>query len=324
MSQVFCAPLDHLAVLELKGGQPDKLLQGQVTCDLRLLSEKQALPGLLCNLKGRVIASFDLVCLAADHLLLLLPADSVPALSEHLKKFLPFFRTQLNDVTAEWQPLGLSGKETPALLGSLVAPWPQTEYGQSSDEPGIILRLPATLLRALVLLRRQHEGFTSLLERIRALTEATPASCWRMLDIQAGRTEVNATLSDAYLPQMLNFQAQGAISFKKGCYTGQEIIARAQYRGQVKKRLYRVHLPSSELPPLPLAILDAEDKAVGEILQAAPDRHGTTEALAVISIKSVDEDQKLFVQLGEQRTKLNLLKLPYDPEGRRNAPFEAA
>lgn len=322
MSQVHRVNLDHLAILELKGGQPDQLLQGQVTCDLRLLKEDQALPGLLCNLKGRVVTSFELLHLASDHLLLVLPADNLPALTDHLKKFLPFFRCTLQEVTEQWQLLGLSGKEAPALISSLITPWPEGKYGASVSEIGIALRLPATLPRALVLLKREQDECSNLLQRLDSLTEATPASCWQMLDIQAGRVEVTAQLTDSYLPQMLNLQAVGAISFKKGCYIGQEIVARAQYRGQVKKRLYRVHLPCSELNDLPAHVLDSDNKVLGEIVLSASDRHDTTEALAVLSIKALEEATPLFVQVNGQSVKLNLLQLPYDAQGRLNAPFE--
>lgn len=314
MSHVFCASLDDLAVLELQGGQPDKLLQGQITADLRLVSTEQAVPGLLCSLKGRVISSFEVVAFAEDHLALILPADNMEAVEGHLKKYEPFFKTRILDTTADYKLLGLSGKETPAVLASLMGNWPKSDYRQAVTNQGLILHLPGPLARGLVLVKRSAEGAQATLDKLSSLTETVPLDCWRMLDIQVGRAQVNAALTDQYLPQMLNFQALGAVSFKKGCYIGQEIVARAQFRGQVKKRLHRIHLKAVELA-LPAAIYDADGKQQGEIIQTASDRRGELEALAVINQKALETHDQFFAN-SELTLKVSLLNLPYDPQAR--------
>ncbi|MBE0507646.1 MAG: folate-binding protein YgfZ [Marinospirillum sp.] len=323
MSQVHHVPLNHLAVLELQGGQPDKLLQGQITADLRLLSPQQALPGLLCSLKGRVISSFDLVAFAADHLALILPADTLPLVHNHLKKFEPFFKTRLVDTTANYQLLGLSGDGLPALAAEVLGGWPATLYSQSTNEQTLLLQLPGSRARGLLLLKRETTDFAAIQQQLQQSTQAASTNDWNLLDIEIGRVPVDLALSDQYLPQMLNFQALGAISFKKGCYIGQEIVARAQYRGQVKKRLFRVQLPSTELT-LPAALLDEEGKNLGELLLIATSQQGEMQALAVINIKAVEDQSTLYAESNGQRFKINLLDLPYDPESRRNTPFEAA
>lgn len=323
MSQVACTSLDHLAVLELQGGQPDKLLQGQITADLRLLSSQQALPGLLCNLKGRVLSSFELVTFAENHLAMILPADTLPLVLSHLKKFEPFFKTRLVDTTASYQLLGLSGDGLPALAAEVLGGWPEGLYRQNISEQGVLLQLPGSGARGLLLLKRETSDFATTLQQLQQKTRTATLNDWNLLDIRMGRVPVNLALSDQYLPQMLNFQALGAVSFKKGCYIGQEIVARAQYRGQVKKRLFRLVLPSTELT-LPAALLDEEGKNLGEILSLATTEQQETEALAVINIKAVEEHSTLYAESHGQRFKISLLDLPYDPESRRNTPFEAA
>ena len=310
MSAIFCTPLEDLAVLELKGGDPAKLLQGQITADLRLLTQTQALPGLLCNLKGRILSSFEIIMLGEDHLALVLPADTLAQVQAHLKKFEPFFKTQIQEVTADYQLLGLSGKETPALVLSLLGAWPQTDYQQAITDSGLILHLPGPGARALLLLHRDAPDLQASLEKIERLTTSTTEEAWRLLDIQVGRAQVNAELSDRFLPQMLNFQALGAVSFKKGCYTGQEIVARAQFRGQVKKRLHRLHLKTNQLA-LPANLYDAEGQPQGEILQLAPDGCGELEALAVINQKALETEQRFYAD-ADQQIKASLLNLPYD------------
>lgn len=315
MSNVFLTSLDHLAVLELQGGQPDKLLQGQITADLRLVNTEQALPGLLCNLKGRVVSSFEVIALASDHLALILPASSLEAVQTHLAKYQPFFKTQLKETTSDYQIIGLSGKEVPALTSSLIGAWPKHEYQQAITEQGLVLNLPGPQPRALILLRRKVEGFAATLTKLQGLTNQVATDCWHLLDIKMGRAQVDAKLTDQFLPQMLNYQATGAVSFKKGCYIGQEIVARAQFRGQVKKRLHRAHLTTGELA-LPAGVYDAEGKQQGEIIQLAADRRGELEALAVINQKALDDNGSFFVN-PECTIKMILHKLPYDPIARK-------
>jgi len=315
MSNVFLTSLDHLAVLELKGGQPDKLLQGQITADLRLVTNEQALPGLLCNLKGRVVSSFEIIALASDHLALILPASSLDVVQTHLVKYQPFFKTQLKEITGDYQLIGLSGKEVPALTSSLVGAWPKNEYQQAITEQGLVLNLPGPLPRALVMLKRDAENFAKTLTKLQNLTNQVETDCWHLLDIKMGRAVVDAGLTDQFLPQMLNYQATGAVSFKKGCYIGQEIVARAQFRGQVKKRLHRAHLTTGELA-LPAGVYDAEGKQQGEIIKIAADRRGELEALAVINQKTVESDTNLFAD-PELTIRVILQKLPYDPVARK-------
>ena len=315
MSNIFLASLDHLAVLELQGGQPDKLLQGQITADLRLINTEHALPGLLCNLKGRVVSSFEVIAFASDHLALILPANNLAAVQAHLAKYQPFFKTQLKETTNDYQLLGLSGKETPALINSLMGAWPNNEYQQALTKKGLILNLPGPQPRALVLLKRDHKKFTTTLTKLQNLTHLVTMDCWQLLDIKMGRAQVDANLTDQFLPQMLNYQATGAVSFKKGCYIGQEIVARTQFRGQVKKRLHRAHLTTGELS-LPAAVYDTEGKQQGEIIKVAADRNGELEALAVINQKALETEQTLFVN-AELTIRMILHKLPYDPDVRK-------
>ena len=314
MSQVFCASLDDLAVLELQGGQPDKLLQGQITADMKLVTPEQALPGLLCSLKGRVISSFEVVAFTEDHLALILPADNLEAVQNHLKKYEPFFKTRLVETTDQYQLLGLSGKETPALLASLLGAWPKTNYRQAVTDQGLILHLPGPQARGLVLLKRDHEDFTATLDKINHLTETVPLDCWRMLDIQVGRAQVNATLTDQYLPQMLNYQALGAVSFKKGCYPGQEVVARMHYRGTPKRRTARYRVAGA--CPVPGSELHRDDKeaAAGQVVNSAPLPDGDSEVLAVVMTEVLDG--RVGVRTPEGHT-LTPLALPYtldDPE----------
>lgn len=315
MFSTFFTPLDDLAILELTGAQPAQLLQGQITADLNLVTPTQALPALLCDLKGRVVSSFEVVYLGSNHLALILPSSSLPAVESHLAKYQPFFKTKIQNTTANYQLLGLSGKEAPALASSLIGAWPKQEYHQALTDLGLVLNLPGPQPRALILLRQNDPTASTTVEKLTSLTNKADTDCWHLLDIKTGRAQVDARLATTYLPQMLNCQATGAVSFKKGCYIGQEIVARAQFRGQVKKRLYRGHLPTSLRPGLPAGVYDAKGKQQGEIIQLAADRRGEFEALAVINTKAIEEELALFAN-PELSIKFIVLKLPYDPASR--------
>lgn len=277
-------PLPHWAVLALTGGQPKKLLQGQTTCDLRLLSPTQALPGLLCDLKGRVMASFIVIERAEDNVLLALPRSTLESLTQQLQPYLPFFRTQLQ-VLNDW-----------TVMGSLTpTPAPSAGFTVEQDANNIALHLP-------------YQSPAQLHLRAQATTtQATPEqqAAWQQAEIESGWLWIEAQHQAQFLPQMLNFQALGAVSFKKGCYTGQEIVARAQFRGQVKKRLYRLRLADTT-PLSELGIINAQGQEVGQLVSQVKDQ-----ALAVIKTQATEE--ALFSQ---GLAPVSLLELPYDPHAR--------
>lgn len=284
MSTLDLFPLPHWAVIALTGGQPKKLLQGQTTCDLRLLSPTQALPGLLCDLKGRVMASFVVIERAEDDLLLAMPHSTLSSFIAQLQPYLPFFRTQLQAET-HWQ-----------VMGSLTpTPAPSAGFTVEQEANSIALHLPYQS-PAQLHLRPQTTA-------ISASTEQQAA--WQQAEIESGWLWIEAQHQAQFLPQMLNFQALGAVSFKKGCYTGQEIVARAQFRGQVKKRLYRLQLADTT-PLSELGIFNAQGQEVGQLVSQMQDQ-----ALAVIKTQATEE--ALFSQ---GSAPVSLLELPYDPHAR--------
>lgn len=315
MFTTFLTSLNHLAILELEGDKPSQLLQGQLSADIALVNTEQALPALLCSLKGRVLSSLDIISLGLEKYGLIIPTNNQELITTSLSKFLPFFKTTLTPVTDSYHVIGLSGKDVPALTSSLLGAWPKEEYGQAITDTGLVLNLPGPQARALIMLPRTATTTEAILTKLSNLTNPADEDCWNLLDIKTGRAQVDTSLSDIYLPQMLNYQAIGAISFNKGCYLGQEIIARTQFRGQVKRRLFRAHLATNELS-LPAQVYDAQGKAQGEIIQLAADRRGEYEALAVIRIDAATPEANLYAD-AELTKKIILLKLPYDPETRQ-------
>ncbi|MDT8878126.1 folate-binding protein [Halomonas saccharevitans] len=303
-------PLAHLGVLDVEGADAERFLQGQTSAQVSLADGGFAPLTCFCTPKGRVLANAQLMRIAPAHFRLIMHASLVPSLAEHLAKFAAFYKAELR-VRDDLALLGLIGREAPALAEvrfDAAAPRP---WHQAGDEAVQLLAHPGPRPRLLVCLpaERVEEDWQRLKEH------ATPVdnAVWRLQDIQAGLAWLNAEQRDTYLPQMINWEALGGISFKKGCYTGQEVVARAHFRGQVKKRLVRAQLDGGLLPEPGSAIEDANDKRLGEVLGAELDAYGEAEVLAVMSTK----EPALPLRCAGQ--KLKLLKLPYaverlDPE----------
>lgn len=147
----------------------------------------------------------------------------------------------------------------------------------------------------------------ALVAQLAAQAPLVGNAVWCLQDIQAGLAWLTPAHQDALLPQMINWEALGGVSFKKGCYTGQEVVARAHFRGQVKKRLSRAQL-EEQVPPLGASVLDAEGKSAGEVVAAELDAYGQAEILAVLSTRDHAEPLRVEGQPAK------LLKLPYSIE----------
>lgn len=314
MSSVFLTNLPQLAILQFEGDQALELLQGQLTADVTQVTANQALPASLCNAKGRVISNFEVICLNRSSLALVFPLANLAAVEAHFAKFLPFYKVAVNNLTAAYTLLGLSGKDVPAMVTSLLGTWPKADYLQALVEQGVLVHLPGPLARALLVLDNNFSGLQDLVEKLTNLATPATEDCWNLLDIKTGRAQIAPVISEKFLPQVLNYPAIGAVNFNKGCYLGQEIIARAEFRGAVKKRLYRLHLPTSNFS-LPANIYDAEGKQQGEIINLAADAKGGYEALAVINTQALGEDSQLFADPNLEQ-KAILLNLPYAIEER--------
>ncbi|MCH4562889.1 folate-binding protein [Halomonas sp. EGI 63088] len=303
-------PLAHLGVLDVTGHDAEKFLQGQTSAQVTLADGEFAPLTCFCTPKGRMLANAQLWRVAPERYRLMMHRSLVGPLTDHLKKFAAFYKVEL-EARDDLVLLGLIGREASALAEVRFDVIPPKPWHQAGNGEIQVLAHPGPRPRLLACLpaEKATEAWQRLAEH------ATPVgnAVWRLHDIQAGLAWLDASQRDAYLPQMINWEALGGISFKKGCYTGQEVVARAHFRGQVKKRLVRAQLDGSLLPELGSTIHDAEDKSFGEVLAAELDAYGEAEVLAVMSTKEPTPPLRVAGQ------KLKLLKLPYplerlDPE----------
>ncbi|GAB3385064.1 YgfZ/GcvT domain-containing protein [Azotobacter armeniacus] len=297
----FCA-LVHEGVLAVRGPDADKFLQGQLTCNLNYLKDGSSSLGARCTPKGRMISSFRLIP-DLDGFLLAMASELIEPQQTELKKFAAFSKSQLFNESGVWTRFGLLGGDA-ALIG-LGLDLPQETGQVVRNGELLVIRLEGERAE----LWAPAEQAEALRARLAGYLPEAPLECWLLAQIRAGIGQVFGATRELFIPQMINLQAVGGVSFKKGCYSGQEIVARMQYLGKLKRRLYRLALDSSEAPaPATELFSPVHRTSVGEVVLAAPAESGV-ELLAVLQEDAV-EDGRVSLGAPEGPT-LHLLDLPY-------------
>ncbi|WP_158521521.1 YgfZ/GcvT domain-containing protein [Kushneria konosiri] len=305
-------PLEDRVVLEVRGPDSEKFLQGQASASTAHATATIAPPAVFCTPKGRAIANVQMIKAAPQCYWLLLERSIADALHKHLAKYAAFYKAELT-LRDDIAIAGLAGHQLDEVLGATMT-LPHADWGVrvSTDEELAVTRHPHDMMR-LVLIAPNDK----LAELCRSMaTELTLAAndLWQRLDIEAGLLWLDEPQREKWLPQMFNWEALAGISFKKGCYTGQEVVARAHYRGQVKKRLMRLSVATAEPIETGADIKDAtSDKTLGEVVRSAAADEGHIEVLAVVTTR----DDMPSLTINDQPA--HLKPLPYvlerrDPE----------
>lgn len=227
------APLSHWGVIRAVGADAAKFLNGQLTQDVQSLGHSEARLAGYCSPKGRLLASFVIWRPSDDEVLMACHASVLPATLQRLSMFVLRAQCKLRDASAEVSLFGVSGTEAHVATQDLPT------WGQRTDDHGAWIRLPevAGIARAW----RVMNATTAQAADPHAL------SAWQRLEVDSGIVTIEAATVDQFVPQMLNFELIGAVNFQKGCYPGQEVVARSQYRGTTKRRtlLFAAEAPIS-------------------------------------------------------------------------------
>ncbi|WP_339082227.1 folate-binding protein YgfZ [Pseudomonas sp. TMP9] len=305
----FYCTLSHEGLLAVRGPDANKFLQGQITCNLNYLSESYSSLGARCTPKGRMQSSFRVVAVS-DGYLLAMASDLLEAQLNDLKKYAAFSKSKLADESCAWLRLGLSGGDS--VLISLGLALPEATDSVVHNNELLALRLSDGRAE-LWIPANQSETVKALIAS--QLPEA-PLNAWLLAQVRAGVGQVMGGTRELFIPQMINLQAVGGVSFKKGCYTGQEIVARMQYLGKLKRRLYRLELHDNQVPEPATALFSpARASSVGEVVLAARSATGI-ELLAVLQ-EDAAQDGHIHVGSAEGRT-LSVLELPYTLDSDRD------
>ncbi|MBK8522655.1 MAG: folate-binding protein YgfZ [Betaproteobacteria bacterium] len=281
------APLTHLGGIRVAGEEAKSFLHSQLTSDINHLSGGAVQHAAWCSAKGRMLASF-IVRRDGNDYILQLSADLVPAIAKRLQMFVLRAKVTIADISDNVALLGIAGPKAADALRNAGLSVP--EIMQSVDfADGQIVRLDESRFHIAV----GAAAAGKLWQTLAATARPVGISAWRWLDIRAALPLISEATREQFVPQMANFERIGGVSFHKGCYPGQEIVARTQYLGKVKRHLYRLGAAEAMAAGDELFSVAAPDQACGMVISATASPAGGYEALAVLMESAADAGVQL-------------------------------
>ena len=279
MATTGIAKLERYGLLHAAGDDARAFLHAQLTNDIEHLAAGQARYAGWCSPKGRLLATF-LVVPWSGGFLLQLARDLVPAIHKRLQLYVLRSKVKIADLSGSWAQFGVWGADGGAPLSVRE----QDGAVTVAIEPG----------RSLVLAEAAAAA---------RYAASLPAENWALAEVRAGRALIEQPTQDQFVPQMVNYELTGGVDFHKGCYPGQEIVARSQYRGEVKRRMFRLRGAALKAGQ-DLYSDDTPGQPSGMVVNAAGD-----ESLAVLQTAAVEA--KAAIRAQPQAAPLEVLPLPY-------------
>ena len=223
------ARLGHLGVIRVEGADAASFLHNQLTQDFSLLGLSQARLAAYCSAQGRMLSSFYGFKRSQTEVLLVCSLDLLAPTIQRLSRFVLRAKVRLSDASADYKLCGLAGEVLDAVAGTSQAPWSKLDI----DAASLISLYPADGVRRALWLAPVAQPTPS--------GENLSTEDWALSEVHSGIALISAVISDLFVPQMLNYESVGGVSFKKGCYPGQEVVARSQFRGTLKRRAFAAH-----------------------------------------------------------------------------------
>lgn len=305
-SGTVIVPLTHTGLLQAEGEDAAVFLHNLLSNDIKKLPLHGAQYSSFNSAKGRMLASFT-IWRDNQGYLLQLSADLLAAIHKKLGMFIMRSKLRLHDLTPNVALIGLSGASAATALDAAGLALPP-EVMTVSQGGVQVIRIDASRVVLAVPVAQAADIWKKL-----AASGAQPAgtAAWQWLDIQAGIPLITAATQDEFVAQMLNFELIGGVNFQKGCYPGQEIVARTQYLGKLKKRMYLAHIDGDSAPAAGSDLFSAEFgvQSCGKLLAVTPAPQGGFDALAVLQIAAFESGD---VHLGSpEGLALSFGSLPY-------------
>lgn len=304
------SPLSGRILVRISGPGTDKFLQGQFSQHLDEVVPGHSPRAAAATPKGRAYCLTRFVRDGSDILMDLDRALAEATLTQ-LRKYLMLFRGTSAEVVEQGQITGLLGSATAAALAGELVAGLEAPGDSVAVSGGFLIRVEPTAEG----IQRFEFWRTGPSEIDLDASEQRSETDWQASEIAAGIAALTEQTREAFVPQMLNWQHVGGVHFKKGCYTGQEVIARMHFLGQLKKSLYRARLDSATAPEPGTAIL-AGERSVGTVINALPLANDTCELLAVIRHDAADSE---LHAAGLEAAPLSILPLPYGVPEREKA-----
>jgi hypothetical protein len=298
------ADLSQLGVVAFRGEDTVAFLQGQLTNDLRGLHPDGAQWNGYCSPKGRLLGNF-LVWRQGEDFCLQMSGDIAAGLLKRLSMFIMRAKVKGRDASDENVRLVVAGPAAAAAVGAAMGALPERAMHTAAVASGLIVRVGEDKFVLSVVPERAADVWQSL----RGAATPVGAPVWDWLRLGAGIPMIVAATQEAFVPQMVNLEVIGGVSFQKGCYPGQEIVARSQYLGKLKRRMFLAHADREARPGEGVFSADMEGQASGTVVNAAPAPEGGCDLLAVVQVESA---RTQTLHLGDPAgAPLTLKPLPY-------------
>jgi folate-binding protein YgfZ len=306
LAEGYVASLVDLGVIAVAGEDAARFLHGQLTNDVEHLGLHEVRLAGYCTAKGRLQATF-VMWRSADAVYLQLPLELQAALQKRLSMFVLRAKAKLSDATPEIT-LGFGGVAAEAALQDVFGALPLQPWTRIDHDTGPLLRVAdafgAPRYQWLTTCAAAEAAWPSLA----GLTPA-PLAAWHRAAIHAGVPQITARTQEQFVPQMVNLELLGGVNFKKGCYPGQEIVARSQYLGKLKRRTALAHIAGAAQAGDEVFALADPDQPCGMVVNAAPDGAGGTDALVEMKLAALDGEVRLGSATGAP---LAFRPLPYE------------
>lgn len=278
--------LSHLGLIQFAGEDARAFLQGQLTCDVIQVKPDMAQYGGYCTPKGRLLANFLLW--QKEGYLMQLPAGLCAAIQQRLSLFVLRAKVQLTNISDKFMRIGVAGKNARMLVKKVsgVKFGPDQRLAIQHNEQSSIICLAPHRFEFIAAIEYAPTLWAQLTEN----SIPAGAACWDWLDIQSGIPVILPATQEQFIPQMVNLDAIDGVSFQKGCYPGQEIVARTKYLGKIKRRMYLAHI-ATDTPATPgddLFSPTTAEQSCGKIVNAAPAPNGGYDVLAVIQVSNAE------------------------------------
>ncbi len=295
------ADLSHFGLIGLAGEDAQIFLQGQTTNDVRQVSDSLGQPGALCTHQGRMLTTYVMWRSGGEYFMAV-----PPGLREGVQKRLTMYvlrsKVKVRDAGADVVRFGVTGAAAQEALRAAFGGLPETPWGVLAKDGATLLAVPGGRYEIAADVARA----ALLWETLSAVCRPVGAACWEWTTIRAGLPTLTTATLEQFTPQMTNLELLGGVSFTKGCYTGQEVVARTQHLGKVKRRLYLAHIDGDASPASGDALNGTDH---GTVINAAPAPGGGFDLLAVISCD--DRDKATLRWGGESGPQLQFLAMLY-------------
>lgn len=306
-TNILC-DLSQFSIIVVAGDDAAKFMQGQFTNDVDLIDEETSQLNAFCNKKGRMIANFRAFKHQGNYFLSI-KSNLTDQSIQHLQNYVLRSHVAIQDVSEQMVHLGVSGKDAIDLLSPFIENINEEIDSVSHNNDYIAVRVAGKQPRYEIFCSLEHAK--ELWQKISPQADVVASSTWDYLNIQSGLPFIDVSTSGEFVPQMANMELINGISFTKGCYTGQEIVARMHYLGKLKKRCYKINIDTDKKPDNGDKLFAENARAgqnTGAIIQVEKNPESGYDALAVIQVADIQTNLFLHDADGP---KVTVKELPY-------------